>query len=254
VDADLLTLLRSSGLGAVADAIAPTARLSVRLVPARIRGGVSCLGGQPHLPDGVAWPRRAEGTLAHIATVALNELPAAPEWFPDSGRLSFFYDIDNEPWGDEPEDADGAVVVFDALALSDLPVTAPPPDLPPDNVLPERGLAFRGELTLPDPEASAIASLDLTLEQLDRYDEVRDSLAGASESESGPRHRLFGHPDVIQAPLAEPDGDEELLLQLAPDDDLAFDLGDDASLYFLVPATGDVVPRLTCARAVVQSG
>jgi uncharacterized protein YwqG len=189
-----------------------------------------------------------------MAQISLEELGAAgvlPEWLPRSGTLTFFYDLDNEPWGNAPEDASAAKVIFVPSSAEEFRVASPPADLARDLVLPALGVVFEPELTLPAPDSDAIRELGLSDEQLDRFDDVRAGLAGLAVDEPSPVHRMFGYPDEIQESLVD-EGSQELLLQLSADEALNLEIGDDGRLYFLMPAASDLEERLSGTRTTIQ--
>ena len=193
----------------------------MRLVVRQTGACLSRIGGLPRLRAGAEWPRRASGPLALMAEIALDELPAAglvPNWLLRTGSLAFFYDYDDMPWGDDPADADGALVLLDPEPLSSgTPEVEPPYDLPPDLLLPPTPV----ELVPDFPSA-----------------------------EGEPLHRMLGDPDTIQDPLDELD----LLLQLDTDERAGLEFGDGGRLFFLVPRDGDLVERLASASAILQEG
>ena len=61
--------------------------------------GVSRLGGAPVLAAGTPWPHADDRPLTHLATIALDELPAVDgrEHLPDDGLLSFFAELAAKP-------------------------------------------------------------------------------------------------------------------------------------------------------------
>ena len=62
--------------------------------------------GDPRLDAGVAWPETDGRRLEFLACVDLAELAAvqAIPWLPTTGSLSFFYDMEKQPWGFDPKD------------------------------------------------------------------------------------------------------------------------------------------------------
>lgn len=253
---ELERALREHGLEPFGPAIAELTLPSIRLLPTAQEMGTSRFGGLPHLAAGVEWPRRPSGPLAMMAQIALDELASAvagPEWLPRSGILTFFYDYDDMPWGDEPEDADAARILYDPSPLGELAPAETPADLVPELMLPPVAMSFERELTLPSADADEIDALGLTDAQLDAFHGVRETLAGGVAPELVPVHRMFGHPDQIQEPFeVGAEGGCELMLQLSTDDRLGLEFGDDGRLYFLVPVEGSFENRLGHARAVIE--
>ena len=89
----------------VAALVAPLAKPAVHLVKSSARTS-SYLGGTPALPAGIAWPSKGGKPLTLLASLDLASLSQtlATPWLPTSGRLLFFYDIDNQPWGFDTDD------------------------------------------------------------------------------------------------------------------------------------------------------
>ena len=100
------------------------------------RCGGTRFGGRPDVPPGFVWPY-FEGTgledgekknrpLAFLAQFALNEMQPfdAEHLLPDHGVLSFFYEVESQPWGFDPQDAGCARVFWfeDASALAPVDV------------------------------------------------------------------------------------------------------------------------------------
>lgn len=150
--AELAALLADAGLSAdEAERVAADALWGIVLEPGG--DGVSRLGGSPVLADGTDWPATDEGQpLTHLATIALDELPAVEgrEHLPRDGLLSFFVDMSEEGEFVEPvEPTDEAG--HDLVAVIHTPAGAPtrepePPD--PDGALDEQRVAPTARLQL----------------------------------------------------------------------------------------------------------
>ena len=115
--------------------------------PSRI--GASKFGGRPHLPAGFAWPWYHGETLYYdgknftkvpvhrplsfLCQIDLAE--AAPldktRLLPKSGLLSFFYELDSQPWGYDPGHK-GAAKVCWTPAEETLVETDFPPEMEED--------------------------------------------------------------------------------------------------------------------------
>lgn len=183
--------------------------------PARL--GESKFGGRPHLPADFAWPwyhgeklaydgKRFAKTAADCPLVFLLQIDlgeTAPldrdGLLPKSGLLSFFYELDSQPWGYSPAHRGGARVYWfpagTALAETDLPE-----ELEEDFRLPELALAFEAAPCLPhwdDLEALAPEVSERLGDDYDRYEELKKERGTAGEYAS----HLLGYPDVIQNPM-----------------------------------------------------
>lgn len=240
--------------------------------------GASRLGGGPDLPEDFAWPQNKGRPLDFVLQVNLADL-AGNETnlpLPPAGILSFFYDLEDRPWGLDSKDLDGyAIRYFEpgvALHRHD----------PPHSklALKEARLIFRPGLTLPDSEAQSFERLveELAEEGLDP-DEAADILidlataltrSGGPEGTTTSAHQIGGHPSQIQNDMqieaeeimmaahrdeirgrlkrADVKARAEqwtLLLQL--DTDLDFQWGDEGMIYYWVRR--DDLARLDFSRA-----
>jgi uncharacterized protein YwqG len=189
---------------------------SIRLVPRHPgegRLGGTRLGDLPDLPDGVEWPRvrvkpSGELPLSFVMQVDLAEVaPLDLEGIlPRAGLLSFFFHYDPHF---EPREA--GRVFFHEPGV-ELRRRKAPPDLPP-------GSLYRGFEVVPRLEWTAPAPDDTGLEEawnLELWDTLEDDLAQVQGFDPyyEPRHRLLGHPQLLQADSL---GGERLLLQVASD-------------------------------------
>lgn len=104
-------------------------------VEASIETGKSKFGGKPDLPAGFAWPYyegvdysdvRANRPLAFLAQLNCADLqPYDTEGLlPQTGVLSFFYELETMPWGFDPADRGSARAFWfenEMLAPTDFP-------------------------------------------------------------------------------------------------------------------------------------
>ena len=254
----------------VATLAAPLVRPAVHVVNGPGDGG-SHLGGVPSLPAGVAWPSRDGTPLTFLACLDLSSLHAALPipWLPAAGRLLFFYDVQQQPWGFDPKDRGSFAVL-----LADGPGQA---TVAPATVLllPRHPAAFQKIDTYPSWERPEVSALDLTEQESERLMEMGDAAFGEV-----PHHLVGGFPDPIQgddmelqcqlvshglycgdssgytdpkaAPLRDGATDWRLLLQLDTDDALGVMWGDGGMLYFWIREQDARAARFDQAWAVLQ--
>jgi hypothetical protein len=106
----LVEALAEYDLQEVADSVISAARpqwfLSVMDICDTPSAGLTRIGGDPDLPDGTAWPASSSGPLSFLAQINMSDLPNGREGaLPATGLLSFFYDIERQPWGSEPTES-----------------------------------------------------------------------------------------------------------------------------------------------------
>jgi uncharacterized protein YwqG len=256
--------LVGAGLGAHADALLALARPAVRLVPdpdAAVVERGSRLGGTPDLDPGTPWPERDGRPLAFVAqvdlaTVAPHDVDGV---LPRDGLLSFFYDVVDLPWGFDPADRGGSVVLHTPASATTQPRPAPEALRDADAVFGEVALDARAELSAPPYDVVDTDDLGLTA---DEQEALADLEADDLEQTT---HRLLGHPVPIQGdmrlecqlvahglycgdasgyddPRAETlaAGAEGWRLLLQVDSEEAIDMmwGDSGRLYFWIPQDG----------------
>lgn len=193
--------VEAAGLGDHADRLVDLLRPSVRLLPdldAAPTG--SRLGGLPELPPDVDWPTHHGEPLSLVAHLDLAELaPYAAADLPGAGTLSFFYDVDSQPWGFDPDDRGASAVLYTPSATL-VEERDPPPEMLPEGVL--RSVALRpvAELTAVPWESSDVEATGLSWDDaLDRVASVPGP--GLERIPGEPAHRLLGHPDPIQGDM-----------------------------------------------------
>jgi uncharacterized protein YwqG len=165
------------------------------------------------LPVAFDWPTNKGKPLDFLLQVNLSDIASLGEiaLFPKSGLLSFFYDLEEQPWGYDPDNLGGYAVRFFPRP-SDLRRFSPPR---PKLALPGADLHFWFGQTLPDSESRAgnrfITDLRAAMGEepdYDALDKLSHSLFRPSApSPDKPRHQLGGHSQNIQ-------GDMQLEAQL----------------------------------------
>jgi uncharacterized protein YwqG len=194
----LVALCREAGLAHRADDVRRSARVSFRLT----RGDPSSrsyLGGVPEVPPGFVWPSWHGRALGFLAQVDLAEAAALDRGtvLPHRGLMLFFYDLAERPSGLSPTGGGSCrVVVVDGDAT-----TLAKEHVPALRVYP---LEPSRELVLPGAWSFQAEGLDLTHDERDAWDELRDRLAGAQGVEleettisRSVLHRLLGYHEEI---------------------------------------------------------
>ena len=212
----------------------------------------SYLGGNPYLPSYVEWPAKEGNRLTFLASLDLEEIAetGAISWLPTSGKLLFFYDVENQPWGFDPADRGGWSVVYVKEISSDGDAQGP--------ILPHQLFVDLEKVqSLPGWERLGEFGIELDDADIDTY--IDGSLEWCGDGE---QHHIGGYPTPVQgdqmelecqlaangiycgdgsayqseeAKSLEPGAkDWRLLLQLCSDDDLDVMWGDAGDLYFWV--------------------
>lgn len=166
----------------------PCVRLSSIKAGAPVR---SRLGGLPAIDGRFEWPHWHERPLSFVAHVELAEIAAASkfDWLPDSGRLLFFYDSEQDAWGFDPKDEGAWAVYFDP-AEQPAPAAEPPPGLPSHGRYPEVAIEAAESVSFPGPERLGEVIGELPDDEWAAVDERRRS--------DLPAHQIGGYPSPVQ--------------------------------------------------------
>lgn len=176
---------RSSDTARLRGRMKRLARPTLLLTPAT-QPGVSRLGGDPDLPDGMAWPELRGRPCAFLAQIDLSALRshAALDWLPGAGQLFAFVDLDGHGFADQVQ------VLFHDGPSGEL---RPPPARTPR--FPERRVAFEAYTSLPSLDWLGVdlAESDLSEGELDELAELPGKPFGDEI-----QHRIGGYPSEIQ--------------------------------------------------------
>ena len=183
-------------------------RIDARFVPAAqaLPAGASKFGGRPDVPAGFAWPYFETDTyddetvkprplafLAQFDCAALAPLDSE-DLLPQSGVLSFFYELDSQRWGYDPKDAGCARVYWfegEKLAPAEFPE-----DLPEEFRLPELAAELLGGKDAPDfVDACLALGYPFTANDYRSFDQARREMGFPYPDN---RSQLLGWPDIIQ--------------------------------------------------------
>lgn len=166
----------------------PAVRLTLSENP-QTKGTASRFGGVPDVPAGFRWPEHWGRPLDFLLQINLGDLAGLQTGLdlPATGRLLFFYDVEEQPWGASPDDAGSAQVIYledtDSLGPAALPLAR--------QALPLAGAAFDQITTVPDPWSPWVEEFALTDD--DRY-ELADAQADLLNYDG----QIGGHPNVVQ--------------------------------------------------------
>lgn len=206
----------------------------------------SFFAGNPLLDSSLSWPVRNGKPLEFLAQLNLAEIPPTGHARPAQGLLAFFYDAEDQPWGHQPGDRDGTVVLYSPDPLRARAVLKPgSPPQPP----------IRKPLAFPQTPWLDFSATDR--ERIEDYyrntsdeleaDAVSDLYLAHQDLDPPGPHRVLSAPIVVQddmdddlaaaAPLLELPAHTPwtLLLQLDSDPDLDWQWGDMGVIYFWIP-------------------
>ena len=234
----------------------------------------SRLGGVPLLDRGERWPDYLFKPLSFLALIDLAEFAdaSAGTGLPTAGLLNLFYEVDDQPWGFDPDDR-GAWRVIPADPAAAGPRAAPDGA----TTYPEIPLVGTRVATIPDWGEDVLEAVDGR--DMDAYLDLEERL-GATRP-TGPRHQLGGWPMLIQNPwqrecqmasngidVGSPEGYENsraaeleagvddwiMLAQIDSDDDAGWMWGDVGVLYFAMRRQDLAAGEFDRAWLVLQCG
>ncbi|NJM98872.1 MAG: DUF1963 domain-containing protein [Phormidesmis sp. RL_2_1] len=251
----------------------------------------SRLGGDAYLPKGFVWPANKGRPLNFLLQIDLAELQPH-NWqglLPMSGLLSFFYDLEEKPWGYDPNELDGFCVVHIPATERLEPYQGPEAEDSPST----HSISFHSAWTIPHygsrafdwlvgtnrisrEEEALYIDLSAQIENLYSpvtYDKHFDKIGGY--------HRMLGHSMNIQGDMQleaqlvsnglycgdssgykDPKrkvleaGAEDwlLLLQLDSDDNVGLMWGDIGMLYFWIHRDDLAQQRFSKVWMTLQCG
>ena len=242
----------------------------------------SKLGGDPDVPGRFEWPESDDRPIDFLLQLNLSELKnmEMARLLPRSGVLSFFYDLEAQPWGYQLSDRTRFKVIH--FSETSTFVRRKRPDGQPPK-LGERRLDFFPRISIPHLRSQAGDVLELRSQmsdwELDRY----AKFASDYERRQGPplsetNHHFLGYSENIQGDMqiqaqlvsngitdgsnmADPRrteveagaADWVLLLQLDSDPSADLDWGDGGMLYFWIPRQDLRERKFDRVWAVLQS-
>lgn len=183
-----------------AERIASLAEWSWQIEPQRVgselASGQSRFGGSPDVPADFPWPTTGGRPLAFLAQIHLTDVQAAA--LPADGWLLFFYDVEMQPWGFDPNEAGSWKVVY-VEAGRVLSRDAPPPPLVAFEAC---RLSMERSVALPDlwdAELDRVGA-HVAAEDRDGYVAAVCKIAGHPTNPDADErcHHLLGLPQIVQ--------------------------------------------------------
>ncbi len=167
----------------------------------------SRLSGNASLPAEFEWPCNNGRPIELILQVDLAEVAPfdAQGKLPASGLLTFFFDMEEQPWGFDPKDSQGFMVLYSSAEVSVHEHISPVSEF----ALEERLLKFRTSLSVPAFGSRAYDRLEKLTRfsdvEADRFADFSTELAHLNSNYPpdtwGGRHRLLGHSDNVQGDM-----------------------------------------------------
>ena len=189
----------------------PCTRLTAAAEGDAAAPAAAALGGDPLLPDGMAWPEwPGHGPLSFVASVDCAALPRAgvTASFPESGTLLFFYfdgqvdDAESVVFADDPETWAGARVLYipAGTAVSSAPV---PCELEPYDRVELVATVDLSAQELWHPQSLQALATEGTPSDLpdDQPAHVRTFLDAIHELRGHVGHQIGGHAIAVQNPV-----------------------------------------------------
>lgn len=167
-------------------------------------------GGRPDVPPDFEWPtfegERFDGEvkdrpLTFLAQFNCGELAPfdTEHLLPDHGLLSFFYEVEVQPWGYDPQDK-GSARVFWFEDLDSLSAAEFPAEMEDYCKFPMIRIEARRELNYPGAEDFFIGDWETWYQNSEAFD---TAWAALGMEDPGVCSKLLGWPDVIQNSMAD---------------------------------------------------
>lgn len=226
------------------------------------RKTASFFGGKPFVLTTFEWPKTKGLPLSFIGQLDLSEINKSKvPWLPNTGRLLFFYDIADQPWGIYPIDQKASVVLYDQ-GMGELHVQEFPAGLNSEAAIqPRKYLRAEGLISYP----TANRTNRISFSSNDDYESYYTFL---DYYYVDPRHQVTGYPSAIQSDTMEEDcqkidlantsrkaqkDDWKMLLQFDTDDDIDVMWGDSGRLYFWIRESDAQKQNFAHTCVIVQS-
>jgi len=203
---DVQKALKKTDLERVADhaqvLVQPAIKLKVTPVKdeqaeAALPIGISKLGGIPDLPEDQKWPQKKDVPQSFVGQIRLDEV--APydtnHRLPSQGMLWFFYDANQETYGEDPQDA-GGWSIFYSSDVQHLQRATVPASLPEQARFKTSTVNFASTLTMAQQPQLEIADLAWNNDDQAKYDTVYARFMGKPSTQ--PHDQMLGYPETLQ--------------------------------------------------------
>lgn len=202
--------------------------------------GCSKFGGRPDLPRDFAWDYYegksydgivASRPLAFLLQINCAEVKAqcGASLLPDTGLLSFFYELDTMEWGPDTGDKGYVNVHYFDCPMEDLAPCSLPEGLRADYNIPETAISISKGISLPDYGLfSRLLSLESDYANGPIYEQaVLDAgIPSPGRAVTAVNAQMFGYPSSIQNDVF----DEFLMAWLQENEEAAPGTGEEAEL------------------------
>lgn len=160
--------------------------------------GISKVGGLPDLPAETVWPQHHGLPQSFIAQIKLDDLHIydVEQMLPRHGMLWFFYDAQQQTFGESPTDSGGWYVLFKEHPQT-LQRTKAPANLATTSQFHACNIRFACEMTLPQQPELQLPHCDWTEEEVQQYETMLTTFPDAADHATI-HHRMLGHPDTLQ--------------------------------------------------------
>ena len=278
--ADVQAAFAAAGLSRLLKDFDAISRSSIRLATTHVdevtlQLGESKIGGMPDLPSGFSWPECNGQPQSFLAQIRLSDTDSYDEdkVLPQSGMLWFFYDAQQQTFGENPTDNSCWHVYF-AEDASQLQRTPAPSQLPTSSQFQACSIDFTTEVTLSQFPKLDVPSYDWTDEEQQKYETFLTTFPTANDH-AALHNRLLGNPETLQddmrsecqlvshgitddsdpraAELGKGAMDWLLLLQLDSDENAGMRWGDTGMLYYWIKQGDLRAKRFDDTWLVLQS-
>lgn len=210
MDKNFDELIVEAGLSRIAPVLAKFTlpAIGFALTESRCPGGSSKLGGNPSLRADFDWPVDKDRPLDFLAQINLEQVKRfdTQGLLPETGLLSFFYDIENQPKGCDPNNLGGFRIIYTPNVSKLSEAKSPNTEF----VLPECRIDFYEMKTVPHVGSRALKDFVIASEMTEKEAASYNDLSFEIElfySSDLNNHHLLGHATNVQ-------GDMQLEAQL----------------------------------------
>ncbi|WCM42671.1 DUF1963 domain-containing protein [Flavobacterium sp. CBA20B-1] len=277
---ELKALFNKNNLQRIWTILEPNLKNSILISPVitedeNIEIGKSKIGGCPDLPNVTSWFEYQQKPMSFLAQINLSEVTELDldQKLPKKGMLYFFYDADQEVWGFDPKDKEGAKVFFYDGDFSALERKQKPKNLDEYSFFNSCSLSFKSTIDMLDYQSDLLDNMVLEDDEETNYENLMEELYQDEV------FKLLGHSNNVQGGMelecelvtngincGSPVGyqsskskelekniqDWNLLFQMDSSDDVGTMWGDCGRIYFWIKDNDLAVKNFDNAWAILQ--